>query len=39
MSWIHCEFTTELPREMGIAWKTPVGLREYLVSAVKNGVR
>ena len=38
MSWIQCERLIDLPRLIGMAWKTPVGWREYSFSAVKKGV-
>jgi hypothetical protein len=38
MSWIQCDREIDLPRLIGMAWKTPVGCLEYSFSAVKNGV-
>ena len=38
MSWIQWLRVIDLPRLMGMAWKTPVGCFEYSFSAVKNGV-
>ena len=37
MSLIQCEFTIDLPWEMGSAWNTPVGRWLYFCSALKNG--
>ncbi len=33
------ERVTDLPREMGMAWKTPVGFLLYSRRASKKGVR
>ena len=38
MSWIQWDLVTDLPREIGKAWNTPVGCLAYSRSAEKNGV-
>ena len=38
MSLIQCERVIDLPRLIGIAWNTPVGLRAYWVRALKKGL-
>ena len=37
MSPIQWDLTIDLPREIGRAWKTPVGCRAYWRKALKNG--
>ena len=38
MSRIQCDLLIDLPREIGMAWNTPVGCLLKALSAVKKGV-